>query len=606
MSAESDHSNARPPARQESPAIAISEENLAALIGAPKPASRNGTPDSPTALPPSPPPEPILSRPQPEVVLPLLPTPPVEKADDEPRAAEPGQAIAPVAAPPDVDPPAKRVDSRLALIAAIKQNRSSLRQIEAHKAQPALPSLIETVPNPRIEPMPTANGVSAVTLEHPVPHEAVKPEQFFSVLSAITQVEAASPPPADLPPKPSPVVIESAPPPAAAPIAEPSKPPGFLDKTEPAKVEPAIALEERPADSSVLRARLILGGAAAIIALISGSIYFISHPSSARRPAQPKEAAASQAPIFPLHLVADSPASGLINVHWNPQSVLIEEAREGRVVITEGDRQPRTVPLSVEQLKLGQVSYQTSAARVQFQLEVSDRSGIVATESVQAISAPLPASAGASTLVPVSNAVPPAVASPAVSRTPAPAAQTPSNPAIKKVEETAKTEDPVPAPAAPKSAPRAFQAPLTSRIAIGDPQVLSEPPALSTITALPVNPSSAMPSVKPPSALVPPVPAPAAQFLRVATNLQSAKLIRKVAPVYPPVAKSARIQGTVRFSATVGKDGNITNLQFVSGPSLLVPAAADAVKQWIYRPTLLNGQPVEVLTDIQIDFSLNQ
>jgi protein TonB len=85
-----------------------------------------------------------------------------------------------------------------------------------------------------------------------------------------------------------------------------------------------------------------------------------------------------------------------------------------------------------------------------------------------------------------------------------------------------------------------------------------------------------------------------------------ANLIRKVTPVYPALAKSARVQGTVEFTAVISKEGNIENLQLVRGHPLLVQAAKEAVLQWKYRPTLLNGQPVTVITDIIVNFTLSQ
>jgi TonB family protein len=93
--------------------------------------------------------------------------------------------------------------------------------------------------------------------------------------------------------------------------------------------------------------------------------------------------------------------------------------------------------------------------------------------------------------------------------------------------------------------------------------------------------------------------------IRVGGNVQQDKLVNKVPLVYPPLAKQARIQGTVRFSATIGKDGDVKNLEAVSGHPLLVPAALESVKQWVYRPTLLNGMPVEVVTQIDVNFTLN-
>ena len=114
----------------------------------------------------------------------------------------------------------------------------------------------------------------------------------------------------------------------------------------------------------------------------------------------------------------------------------------------------------------------------------------------------------------------------------------------------------------------------------------------------------AVPTAAPPPP--PPKAAPKPSRIRVGGNVQAANLIRKVVPVYPPLAKQARIQGTVRFQAIIGKDGTIQNLQLVSGHPLLVAAAQQAVSQWVYRPTLLNGDPVEVVTTIDVNFTLSQ
>jgi len=99
---------------------------------------------------------------------------------------------------------------------------------------------------------------------------------------------------------------------------------------------------------------------------------------------------------------------------------------------------------------------------------------------------------------------------------------------------------------------------------------------------------------------------PTPQRIRVGGQVQAANLINKVTPQYPPLAKQARVQGTVRFQAVIGKDGSIQNLQLVTGHPLLVPAATEAVKQWRYKPTLLNGEPVEVVTQIDVNFTLSQ
>jgi TonB family protein len=96
----------------------------------------------------------------------------------------------------------------------------------------------------------------------------------------------------------------------------------------------------------------------------------------------------------------------------------------------------------------------------------------------------------------------------------------------------------------------------------------------------------------------------ATQRIRVGSGTQAANLVTKVDPIYPPLALQARIQGAVRFSVTIGKDGRPANIQLVSGHPLLVKAAKEALQQWIYKPTLLNGEPAEVLTQAEVYFTL--
>jgi TonB family protein len=103
-----------------------------------------------------------------------------------------------------------------------------------------------------------------------------------------------------------------------------------------------------------------------------------------------------------------------------------------------------------------------------------------------------------------------------------------------------------------------------------------------------------------------PPPAPGEKRIRIGGNVQAAKLIDKTTPAYPPLAKQARVQGTVRFNTLIGKDGRVENLELVNGHPLLVPSATEAVSRWVYQPTLLNGEPVEVLTSIDVNFTLSQ
>jgi protein TonB len=106
------------------------------------------------------------------------------------------------------------------------------------------------------------------------------------------------------------------------------------------------------------------------------------------------------------------------------------------------------------------------------------------------------------------------------------------------------------------------------------------------------------------SNLPPPPKAATPQRIRVGGNVQQARMIHMVQPVYPTIAKQAHIQGTVVLHAIIAKDGTVQELQLISGPPLLVRAAMDAVRQWRYQPTMLNGEPVEVDTTISVIFSL--
>lgn len=94
------------------------------------------------------------------------------------------------------------------------------------------------------------------------------------------------------------------------------------------------------------------------------------------------------------------------------------------------------------------------------------------------------------------------------------------------------------------------------------------------------------------------------QRVRVSSGVSTGLLIRKVPPTYPPLARQARIQGVVVLQAQISKEGNIQNLQLISGHPMLAPAAIEAVKQWKYKPYLLNGEPVEVDTQVQVNFTL--
>jgi periplasmic protein TonB len=103
---------------------------------------------------------------------------------------------------------------------------------------------------------------------------------------------------------------------------------------------------------------------------------------------------------------------------------------------------------------------------------------------------------------------------------------------------------------------------------------------------------------------LPPPPPKANKPVRVGGAVQAANLVRQVQPTYPQIAKTAHVSGTVVLHAIISKDGSIEELTYISGPPLLMKNAMDAVRQWRYRPTMLNNEPVEVDTTISVVFTL--
>ena len=152
--------------------------------------------------------------------------------------------------------------------------------------------------------------------------------------------------------------------------------------------------------------------------------------------------------------------------------------------------------------------------------------------------------------------------------------------------------------------PKGFIAPKVIPKSI--PQQVTEAPAPDISTGGNTGPAEGVPSLfaGPPGPPPPPAPKHTGP-VRVGGNVAEANLIKKVQPQYPPLAKSARVQGTVEFTAVISKEGKIENLKLVRGHPLLVNAAKEAVLQWRYKPTMLNGEPVEVVTDIIVNFTLS-
>jgi protein TonB len=141
-----------------------------------------------------------------------------------------------------------------------------------------------------------------------------------------------------------------------------------------------------------------------------------------------------------------------------------------------------------------------------------------------------------------------------------------------------------------------MEAPEPALAYIGPAVPIAGTPSLQTLTAPPQE-----------VAVVKPLPAPtptAVKPVLVGGDVLAAKLLKRVVPTYPALARQIRISGSVHLLGTVAKDGRVLNLRVLDGHPLLRQAALDAVSQWIYSPTILNGQPVEVEAPIEVNFAL--
>jgi protein TonB len=153
-------------------------------------------------------------------------------------------------------------------------------------------------------------------------------------------------------------------------------------------------------------------------------------------------------------------------------------------------------------------------------------------------------------------------------------------------------------PQQPSNVTRPIEVPATDGFgAFSDPVALGSRATLPATVSLP-----AAPPVKPPAPAAtkrPEGPVP------VGGDVAAAKLMYAPRPAYPELARRTHSQGTVHLEAIIAADGKIRNLRVLSGPPLLVHAALEAVQQWKYQPTLLNGKPVEVVTEIEVNFTLS-
>ena len=359
-------------------------------------------------------------------------------------------------------------------------------------------------------------------------------------------------------------------------------------------VKPALAAAAasvpfvEPAPKSTKGLKLVLAALAAITLFV---LFFV-YPGLLRQSS--KAPAATQADGSPLQLRVER-TNGDILVTWNRDAEAIRNATKAVLTINDGD-QHENVAMDLAQLRNGSIVYSNpQTADISFKMEVTGADANKTTsESVRVLrTRPSPLQDQTASANPAVNPSQPAPVNPAAA---APAADAPPDPSA---------QPDAPKPVVPT---RSFNAQsLSARLRPAQPADMPEAPTVGRTgiasAAIPgVNLNSVAAAPVAPAPLPAPPPAAPKATPKAGGQIQQAVLISKKDPEYPKLARQTGAKGAVRLSATVGKDGRVKSVRVISGHPMLQAAAVEAVKQWVYRPTLLNGQPVETETEIVLNF----
>lgn len=293
---------------------------------------------------------------------------------------------------------------------------------------------------------------------------------------------------------------------------------------------------------------------------------------------------------------------GQVLLSWKKDSEIIASARRGVLSITDGETK-EDVELDQNQLRTGAITYAPITNDVSFRLEVIDpKTGRAVSESLRALAGVAPA-AGSTAATAKNEKTPAATPAPAgTTATPAPTTPAPSETASGATGTTS-AEAPL---AVRLGRPSPIQlAQIETRAA--QEASIAPAPSLDSGSALPAGraipggsvavPAAPRPAAPPPAAAPAPTRSPAAA-------VQEARVRTKVRPAYPEIARKAHVSGSVTVQATVDREGKVRRAVAISGSPLLRQAAQDAVMRWTYDPATLNGQPVESVSQVQVEFIL--
>ena len=389
---------------------------------------------------------------------------------------------------------------------------------------------------------------------------------------------------------------------AASALVTPAPPaPVALVVEEKTKTEelPSVPAEEitlsTPAPKNK-KLRLVV--AAAIGMLILGGGGLIIYPSLVKR-SSPSHPTAPQ-DSSPLSLRVERTSGGML-LTWNRDLPVIQSASKVVLSITDGDRH-ENIQLDPNQVRTGSILYPPITGDVSFQMEVTDPHQSKTTSESLRVLDPRPSPLDA----PASGTTAPAGAKDAAGKPATNTAAADSTPASAT---TPTAEDPKAPEETPASHPAANLKPFNSAslaqrlraVSPTDlpdeaPPVVKASPAVSGSLAGIVSTQTAVPAPPKP---VPQAPVPAP---KVGGQLIAARVITRVDPEYPRLARQAGAGGIVELEATISVDGKVKNPRVIRGNSMLQKAAIDAVLQWRYQPAMLNGKPVESPVEIKLNF----
>jgi protein TonB len=498
-------------------------------------------------------------------------------------AADPAPAVPPPAAPKpaaraQIVPIATRREVPVPPPAAVPPARET-----AASPAPAEP------PSQRQERAAEPRKAAEPAAPPPAAPEAAKPPQ-----TPPARVEAEEAPKAEAPAAARPESKEKE---TAAAIESPAAPEAQKSVPAPSRPEPAekvsvpvSAVEswatEVPSSGPLSgKVAWIAGAAVVVLALVGLFVYPGLLVHHATRPAAPA-ASASRQDSSPLSLRVERTANELV-LTWNRDADPIQKARSARLSIADGERH-ENYDMNLEELRKGSIVYMPVTPDVSFRMEVMGQGEEkTASELVRVLrTSPMPDEAAKT-----------------VAQKPA----APAGQAAAPATDAAAAQPEAPARVAPTPVKPFKMEPLAQRLRPATQGDLPEAPALGDAApSQPLNLGSVAPAPPVVSAPAPLAAAAAPPEKKAAAaqggHVQPGQLILRKEPDYPRLARQTGVKGAVEVEATVGADGKVKSVKVLSGHPMLQKAAVDAVMQWVYKPTLLNGKAVESQTRIVLNF----